>query len=879
MHPFYGRVFDRKLPIALCVWFIFGRAAAGGINTGSIPAWVTPVKPDITTPVPAYEAEYGVYSLIYDYQINEASKQYYMHAAIKIVNENGVETASQIKLFYDKAFEELVVHYIDVMRDGKIMHRLDVSKFKTIQQAKEMDVLQYDERMTALYFVEDVRPGDIIEYAYTITRHNPLFAKKCSQDFDFQFPIPMRHIFCRMLIPENRIVRLKYFNGAPDATQKLIGNNREYTWNLNDVKAIKMDDLLPDGYFPQPHAMVSEYSTWNEVKDWGNEIYRPVMVSGEQVKSKAAEIAAHYANDTDRIIATLRFVQDRIRYLGIETGLNTHKPHLPEQVLKQGYGDCKDKAVLFCCLLREMNIKAYPVLVKSPASDIMPEYLPSPLRFNHVCAAVVYRGLYYYFDPTLSLQRGTFSNNYFPHYKYGLLITDSINTLIKLPFNPYSTGTTMVEEFDLHDTITPSLLTTTIAFYGGDADRFREELGSMSLSQVQKSYTAFYTTLFKDIEPDGEVKIVADDSLADKIKVQQRFTIPNIWNNNAETGRLKVKFSALGITEQLSKPKNRNRTMPIGILYPRNFTEVMQIKYELHEAFPDDSLFVINDALNFSFRSHYRESTHILSLKYNLVTKAGSVPLADSRKYFKDLDMITNNLGYGINLPGSGFSGHKLPFSIFMLLVLIISAGITAFVCMRLYRNYDITTPYTGQEAEPVGGWLILIGISIGLSLLLVVYVALKNSMLSSVYDEILFTKNYGGNNKGLALGVAFELFFAGVRMVLLVFLAILFVQRRSIFPRIFIAMVILSFGVFAADELLLYMLPAKAETIQTGWVTLFRSFVFGAIWIPYMLLSERVKKTFILWHPSRKLEVLPVENSTSAEVTDDHQRFMPPTA
>ena len=38
--------------------------------------------------------------------------------------------------------------------------------------------------------------------------------------------------------------------------------------------------------------------------------------------------------------AVINFVQNDIRYMGIEQGIGSIKPFTPEQVVKQRFGDC-----------------------------------------------------------------------------------------------------------------------------------------------------------------------------------------------------------------------------------------------------------------------------------------------------------------------------------------------------------------------------------------------------------------------------------------------------------------------------------------------------------------------------------------------------------
>jgi hypothetical protein len=62
-------------------------------------------------------------------------------------------------------------------------------------------------------------------------------------------------------------------------------------------------------------------------------------------------------------------------------------PHPPKETLKQGYGDCKDKAVLLLALLRAAEIPANVALLNAENREDVPADLPGIGMFDH---AIVY---------------------------------------------------------------------------------------------------------------------------------------------------------------------------------------------------------------------------------------------------------------------------------------------------------------------------------------------------------------------------------------------------------------------------------------------------------------------------------------------------------
>ena len=126
-------------------------------------------------------------------------------------------------------------------------------------------------------------------------------------------------------------------------------------------------------------------------------------------------------------------MQDEIRYLGIELGPHSHQPHPPAQVLARRYGDCKDKALLLAVALRELGIEAYPVLVNTALRERVADLLPSPFAFDHVITQVRFQGRQYWFDPTVSLQRGGLAQHYNPDFGRALAVRAEATALKRFP--------------------------------------------------------------------------------------------------------------------------------------------------------------------------------------------------------------------------------------------------------------------------------------------------------------------------------------------------------------------------------------------------------------------------------------------------------------
>ena len=103
--------------------------------------------------------------------------------ATQFLTENGVEEGARISITFDPSYETVTMHRLIVHRDGKAVDRLARQEIKVIQREERLDWHLYDGRLSAEVILEDIRVGDVLEYAYSIHGSNPIFGGRYLDDF------------------------------------------------------------------------------------------------------------------------------------------------------------------------------------------------------------------------------------------------------------------------------------------------------------------------------------------------------------------------------------------------------------------------------------------------------------------------------------------------------------------------------------------------------------------------------------------------------------------------------------------------------------------------------------------------------------------------
>ncbi len=148
--------------------------------------------------------------------------------------------------------------------------------------------------------------------------------------------------------------------------------------------------------FPAERSMVSPrdvcplfeattLATWEEIGARFHEAVAGRIEGSPEIDALAAKIAAGKSG-VEAARAIHRWVSANVRYVKVYLQqMDGWVPHAAGEVLRNGFGDCKDQVVLLASLLRARGIACEPVLV-----DLERAYLPlplcTPLQFNHCMA-------------------------------------------------------------------------------------------------------------------------------------------------------------------------------------------------------------------------------------------------------------------------------------------------------------------------------------------------------------------------------------------------------------------------------------------------------------------------------------------------------------
>ena len=158
----------RLLLALFCLLAAAARAADPAVSIAAPSAWVASLpfqrltKPDDTNSGP------GSRLLLRDVQINALTHETFHHEARQLLSPQGVQTGSQLSIDFDAARQSLLLHWARVWRGANVVNELDLAKVKIIQPERDLDHYLFTGEQTALLILDDVRVGDIVEFACSL---------------------------------------------------------------------------------------------------------------------------------------------------------------------------------------------------------------------------------------------------------------------------------------------------------------------------------------------------------------------------------------------------------------------------------------------------------------------------------------------------------------------------------------------------------------------------------------------------------------------------------------------------------------------------------------------------------------------------------------
>lgn len=819
---------------------------------GPCAEWVVSHDPDPAAHLDTACVQGGEEYVLLDRQYHLGRQQTYWRKAVRLTTHEGVQNGSRFSIAFDPTYQRLTIHHLRVIRNGRILDKLDRSSLRILRREEDMNSYLYDGTLSVVCDISDVRAGDVVDQAITIEGWNPVDEGRFHREVRMGFSIPVARCFTRMVVPRGRTPLIAYHGNVPRPLESTLAGGKVLTWDQTPLDCMHAEGGAPSWFDAFPWMEVSEFSDLEDLRSWALVQYGSEHPLGAALTERIRGFR-DLPTDQLRMDSAIAMVQREIRYLGLEEGIGAYRPHRPAQVYEQRFGDCKDKSLLLSSVLNALGIEAYPALVNSSAGAQVGGWLPRPSQYDHCITMVVADGDTMWVDGTATHNGGRGKLRYTPDYGKALVVSPRAKGYTSLVVND-SGSVRVMERISLGELGGEGELSIRSEFRGGRADRIRADIASRSPTELGKSYSDYYSGIYGPCELLEMVKF-EDDQERNVLSVHERYRLLQPWDTTENGAAFKFELFAAYVSDYQNNPGRVSRKAPYALGEPVDVRHTFRV--ELPVEWSVDTSSSRFEGLGISFvRSVEVEDDRIVTIDHRYTSTRPHIEAAEASALHELQSRIGDALTFEFTHPLSA-DGSAMGMAWGDWLFLGTCILLAVFGCIQLYRYDPPGHPEAlGQLDRSIGGFLILPLIGLCLSVLRILvdmfqddgwFFLMTGSDWAHATEHPLVAELY--THLSQAHGVAI--------LAYTVLLLVLYVKRRTSTPLLMKVLYLWSV-VFLLVDIGLYNWLKLDEITGNPYAVkeVTRGIIAACIWIPVFHYSKRVRNTFT--RPLAGPEVVP---------------------
>ena len=575
--------------------------------------------------------------LLIEKQIHAELGQTYVHGATRLESQDAVRAQSQGQINFDPQTESLLLHSITIRRGESETEHAHLDRIQFLQRETGLERQgTIGGQITLLLLLEDVRPGDILEYSYTVTARSRVMPENITAFFSLPPGTEIGKYRFLIQHAEKRAVRWKA--SSPDFKPQISTDNGvvRCCWTNTNYASPELEACVPPGHLLFPWIQVSDCPDWQSVARavlaaWEKEI------PGDAVARMVEEITNSSVDPLARVTKAIETVQDEFRYLSVNVELGGQIPAAPDVVIRRRYGDCKDVAFLLVQLLRALGLRARPVLVHAHWIHSIASMLPSPDIFNHAIVEYEIDGEKRWVDGTAKNQGGGALNRSVPDFGFGLPIDADTTDLATVPKASLLPGSYDVKESMILCTSGGnSFLAVVITRTGAQADAARNEFVNRGIDAMAKDRLQFCANRFSRA---GRIRALEcrDDRDANEFVLAEAFEVVTPIRVDRETKSCLFQIRS-DIAAQLVHPGLATRRYPLALPFPVHWTHTVEIEFAGLNGISLPFFQVGNSY--FTFGRRCRNWPNFLKVSFSLETLKDSIPPGKLDEHRKNVESV-----------------------------------------------------------------------------------------------------------------------------------------------------------------------------------------------------------------------------------------------
>ncbi len=287
---------------------------------------------------------------------------------------------SQIPVSYDASLQSAEVTDAYTLKANGDKIPVDPNNILTQKVAAASLAPIYTNAEQKIVIFPRVEAGDTMVLTSKITQTKPMLSNQYTLAHYFSQAVEADDAIYSVTAPTSLHLNVASSGMKQDISAQ--GSQTNYRWSFSNLVIKANSTALVSEPDVQPHFLISSYKDYDSfAHDFASRVADKIAVS-PSVQKQADAVTAGITDRRQQTMALYEWMKRNIRYVGIELGVGGIIPHDADWTLTNGFGDCKDQAVLFASLLKAKDIKAELVLIYS-GNRYRLRGIPTISEFNH----------------------------------------------------------------------------------------------------------------------------------------------------------------------------------------------------------------------------------------------------------------------------------------------------------------------------------------------------------------------------------------------------------------------------------------------------------------------------------------------------------------
>jgi transglutaminase-like putative cysteine protease len=301
---------------------------------------------------------------------------------VKLLSDGAVEANGKLSTAFRETIQSVeVIEAFTEKADGR---RIDADPASMVitEIASKDPIDAHDGKQHTVYF-PDLAVGDTIVLTTRLNTKRAILPGHFAQGFTAETFFSDR---IRVIVPKEMHLAVSHYGDGYEHKVAYGDSEITHTVMFAGKSSLPAEPVENGAIARSDRGTHVILTTFPDYETLGSSSFAAIAPRA-QITAEIRELAESITRDLEgrraQAEAIDRWVKRNIRYVAIEIGVGGYVPHAAADVLRNRYGDCKDKATLMSALLAVKGIASELALIDSGNTYSLPER-PRLGAFNHV---------------------------------------------------------------------------------------------------------------------------------------------------------------------------------------------------------------------------------------------------------------------------------------------------------------------------------------------------------------------------------------------------------------------------------------------------------------------------------------------------------------